>query len=160
MGDGTLMLQNARIIFRNFSGAEGKYNREGDRNFGVLLDAETANQLIADGWNVKYLKAREEGDEEQAWLSVNVSFKNRPANVVLINHRGRRNLTEETVGVLDWVDIAVVDMTINPYNWAVNGKTGISAYLKSIFVTIQEDELDIKYAELEDLTPRAGKVED
>jgi hypothetical protein len=158
MLEGTITLENARIIFRNFAGEEGKYNRKGDRNFGVLLSPETARELMEDGWNVKFLRAREDGDEEQAWLPVNLSFKNRPAQVVLINHKGRVTLSEGEVDVLDWIDIKTVDMIINPYNWNVNGKTGITAYVKAIFVTIEENELDIKYADLEDLTPRGGQV--
>jgi hypothetical protein len=89
-----------------------------------------------------------------------VNFKNRPPNVVLINHKGRTTLPEDQIELLDWVDIKTVDLIINPYSWAVNGKTGISAYLKSLFVTIEEDELDLKYADLEDLTPRGGRIEE
>ena len=36
--DNTVLMEGVRIIFRNFSGKEGQYNREGDRNFAVLLD--------------------------------------------------------------------------------------------------------------------------
>lgn len=146
--DNNVVMENVRIIFRNFSGKEGQYNREGDRNFAVLLDPKTAKQMERDGWNVKVLKAREEGDDDQPYLTVAVNFKGRPPRVVLITSHSRTNLTEDTVGTLDWADIINVDLIVRPYEWAVNGKTGIKAYLQSIYVTIQEDPLEAKYADV------------
>lgn len=158
--DGTLTIEGARTIFRNFAGKEGMYNREGDRNFCVLLDDDVAMQMAKDGWNIKTLKARE-GDEEgheQPYIQVSVNFKGRPPRIVMITSRGRTDLGEDECEVLDWADIQNVDLIIRPYDWNVNGKSGVKAYLKSIFVTIAEDELEIKYSDLNQLPTRSGKV--
>lgn len=148
--DNTVMMEGVRIIFRNFAGKEGQYNREGDRNFAVLLDETIANTMAEDGWNIKWLKPREEDEDDtrQAYLPVSVNFKGRPPRIVLITSRGRTNLDEDTIESLDWVDILNVDLIVRPYEWTVNGKSGIKAYLQSIYVTIEEDPLEIKYSEL------------
>lgn len=150
--DNTVIMEGVRIIFRNFAGKEGQYNREGDRNFAVLLDDTVANAMAEDGWNVKWLKAREDDEdgEQQAYLQVSVNFKGRPPRVVLVTSRGRTNLDEDSVEMLDWADIKNVDLIVRPYEWSVNGKTGIKAYLQSIYVTIEEDQLELKYAELDE----------
>ena len=150
--DNTVLMEEVRIIFRNFSGKEGQYNREGDRNFAVLLDDKVADAMAADGWNVKWLKPREEDEDEkeQPYLSVSLNFaKGRPPRVVLVTTRGRTILGENEVEVLDWADITNVDLIIRPYEWSVNGKTGIKAYLQSLYATILEDPLEIKYSELD-----------
>ena len=149
--DNTVLMEGVRIIFRNFSGKEGQYNREGDRNFAVLLEDKIAEAMAADNWNVKWLRPRSEDEEEspQAYLPVSVNFKGRPPRIVLITSRGRTNLDEDTVETLDWVDIINVDLIVRPYEWTVNQKSGIKAYLQSIYVTIEEDPLEIKYSELD-----------
>jgi hypothetical protein len=150
--DNTVMMEGVRIIFRNFSGKEGQYNREGDRNFAVLLDDTIASSMAEDGWNIKWLKPREEEEDEtpQAYLPVSVNFKGRPPRVVLVTTRGRTHLDENQVEMLDWADITNVDLIVRPYEWSVNGKTGIKAYLQSLYATIEEDPLELKYAEMED----------
>lgn len=160
--DSTVLMEGVRIIFRNFAGKEGQYNREGDRNFGVILPSDVAEAMLADGWNVKYLKPREDDEEETEptpWLSVSVNFdKGKPPKIMMITDRGRTALDESTVDMLDWADIAPsdddsggqkVDLIVRPYTWEVSGRTGIKAYLQSMYVTIEEDELEKKYAELD-----------
>ena len=146
-----ITIQNARVIFRNFAGKADKYNAEGRRNFCVLLDAELAKTLVKDGWNVRYLPAREVGDSDQAYMQVSVSYRNRPPKAVLITEitKKRTYLDADDIHVLDWADILLVDLMISPYKWEVNQKAGIKAYLKKIFITIEEDELEIKYADLD-----------
>lgn len=150
--DNTVLMEGVRIIFRNFAGKEGQYNREGDRNFAVLLDDTVATEMAQDNWNIKWLKPRDDDEEEapQAYLQVSVNFKGRPPRIVLITSRGRTNLAEEQIEMLDWADIQNVDLIVRPYEWTVNGRSGIKAYLQSIYVTIEEDALERKYAEMDE----------
>ena len=51
---GILQIDDARIIFKNFEGRGDKFNREGDRNFSLLIeDPDTADAMIKEGWNVR-----------------------------------------------------------------------------------------------------------
>lgn len=152
-----VIIEDVRLLFRNFSGAEGKFNPEGRRTFNIILDDKTAEAMVADGWNVKYLQPREEGDEPQATLQVRVNYKGpRPPKIVLVTSRGKTQLTEDTVNLLDWAEILKADLNIRPYEWAVGDKTGITAYVNSLFVTIREDALEMKYADLPDAPDSAA----
>ena len=150
-----IKIEGARLMFRNFQGKASQFNAEGDRNFAVQIDAELAERLKDDGWNVKYLRPRQDDPEQhfQPYLNVKVRYGNIPPIAVLINSRGKKRLTEETIDQLDWTMIKNCDVVIRPYNYpALNGRpAGVSAYLKSIYVTIMEDELDEKYADIPDL---------
>lgn len=142
----TFMIEDAQIVFRNFAGKEGQYNREGERNFAVILEPKVAEQMLADGWNVKALTSREEGDPDTPYIQVSVSYKNRPPQVVMITSTARTHLGEDMIEILDWAEFQTVDLICNGYDWTVNGKSGTKAYLKSLYVTIEEDALARKYA--------------
>jgi hypothetical protein len=146
--EGTVTIEDARIVFRNFAGAEKQYNAKGDRNFAVILDHDVAEQMLKDGWNVKYLKPREDEEVGNPYISVSVSYKGRPPKIVMITSKGRTELPEEFVEMLDYVDIKMVDLIIRPYNWGpIKGEYGVKAYLKTMYMTILEDDLELKYAE-------------
>lgn len=145
-----VVMENVRILFRNFEGKEDRYNRAGDRNFSVALPPDVAEAMARDGWNVKQLRAREEGDEPGFHVSVDVSYKVRPPQVWLITSRNRTLLGESELTLLDQVDYKNVDLILNPFAWGPNheGKSGIKAYLGALYVTIDENPLELKYADI------------
>lgn len=141
-----LRLENVRIIFRNFSGKEGRFNRAGDRNFCVVIDTdEQAQALLEAGWNVHIRPPRDEDEEPLRYIPVAVRFGNIPPRVYLLTRKSKVALTEETIGTLDNAEIRSVDLTLRPYHWEVNGNSGIKAYLKVMYVTVEEDDFADKY---------------
>lgn len=155
----TILLENVRIVQRNFAGKEGQYNSEGERNFLVLLDPDIAERMIDDGWLVKYFKPAPDTGERQAFLQVKVFFGIYPPRINMITSRGRTPVHESEIELLDWVDIRTVDLVLRPNNWSINGKSGKKAYLKTMYITIEEDELEQKYGDLDEVPSRGGRVE-
>lgn len=148
-----IMIENADLIFRNFSGAEKEFNSPGDRNFCIMLDKrpDIVEIMTERGWNIKTLKAREEGDEPRPYIQAKVEYsKGRPPRCVLVSSRGRTDLGADEVALLDMADVKNADVILTGYHWTVRENTGVKAYLKSIYLTINEDELDLKYADLLD----------
>jgi hypothetical protein len=145
---GILQIDDARIIYRNFAGVASKFNREGDRNFAVVIpDKDTMDALVNEGWNVKSKPSRyEDGEEDFMWLPVKVRFNDRGPAVYLKTGDTVNRLEEDSIGILDNLDILSVDMDIRPYDWEVNGKPGRSAYLQAITVTQNIDRFTARYS--------------
>lgn len=141
-----LGIENTRIIFRNFSGKEGKFNRSGDRNFSVIISYDDAAPLEAEGWNVKWLKPRDEEERPTPYIPVAVRYDFAPPKIYMVTDKGKVLLDEDTVGELDYADISSVDLTLSPYRWQVSGKEGVKAYLKTMYVNIEQDPYADKYS--------------
>ena len=134
--NGMVLVDDARIIYKNFAGKGDKFNREGDRKFSLLITSqEVADAFIEQGYNVKIKAPRDEDDTPFMYLEVKVKFNNRGPVAYLKSGHNVRMLDEDTIEILDNIAIDSVDMDIRPYDWEANGKTGRAAYLQSIHVT-------------------------
>lgn len=133
MVEENVVIENAQIRFRNFSGTKTEFNKAGNRQFSIFLPKDTADALEEAGWYIKHKPPRNEGDDPRNQLDVSVMFGKYPPIIKLISHDGVESyLNEENVGILDTVDIDHATVEIRPYNWEVNGKTGVKAYVREL----------------------------
>lgn len=147
---GILQIDDARIIFRNFSGRGDKFNREGDRNFALIIPSEDiADELVKEGWNVKIKPARDEQETPFMYLPIKIKFNDRGPTVIMVTNGRRNRLDEESISILDDIDISSVNLDIRPYDWSVNGKEGRTAYLQGIEVYQNIDRFEARMAEEE-----------
>lgn len=145
-----LQVNDTRIIYRNFRGEGSKFNREGDRNFAMIIPTQDlVDELISRGWNVKIKEPREEGEEPFMYLPIKVKFNDRGPQIYLVTGDRTNRLDEDVVSMLDDIDIRSVDLDIRPYDWEVNGKTGRTAYLQAMEVTQEIDRFAARMAEEE-----------
>jgi hypothetical protein len=157
-----LTFEERRILFRNFAGSPDRFDpKGGKRTFSVVLEVDEGERMKADGWNVKFREPYEEGDIPIATLKVNVKYggKGRPPRVVLVTARGKTDLDESMIDLLDWADIVKADMTVRAWHYDINGSQGIAAYLTAMWVTINEDPLELKYADVPDASDFSEPVE-
>jgi len=143
-----LRISGARLIFKNFSGKPDKYTRD-VRKFNLCLPEDLARELKADGWNIKFPK--DPDSDLLPRVEVIVSYRKVPPLVVQITSKHKTNLGEDEIGTLDWAEFENVDLVIRGSRWERDdGSWGIKAYLKSLYVTIKEDEFEAKYRYLDE----------
>lgn len=148
-----LQLEGVRIIHKNFRGEERQYNPPGSRVFSIIVeDLSYGQQMIDEGWKFKPLYNRdEEGVLDAYFLPVKINYNSHfPPRIYRVSPSTGQTLllNEETVDMLDFLPIEFADIIVNPHRWTVNENTGIKAYVQTMYVTIEENELDIKYARL------------
>jgi hypothetical protein len=152
-------INDAQLVFRNFSGAGSTYNHEGDRNFAIVVpnqeicDALTGDvSQYGDGWNVKIKPPKDGGDTPFMFLPVKVKFNERGPKIFVRSDTDSYDpieLNEDTVNRLDRMDIVKVDLDIRPYDGQMrNGDTFRSAYLQSMEVTQRVDRFAARYSQM------------
>lgn len=142
-----LQIDDAKIIYRNFSGEGSKFNREGDRNFAIVIPSlEIADELAERGWNVKIKPPRDEDEAPFIFLPVKIKFNDRGPKIYLKTGTKLNMLDEDMVSCLDSIDILRADLDIRPYDWEVNGKEGRTAYLQALDIEQECDRFEARYA--------------
>lgn len=152
-----LQINDARICFRNFRGEGSLYNNEGQRSFSLIIsDPEIAEALRNDvneygaAWNVKIREPREAGEQPFMHLPIKVKYTDRSKPRVYLITGGRRNeLTEDTIGMLDDIDIRKVDLDIRPFDGEGRFGPHRTAYLSAIYVEQEIDRFAARFAEEE-----------
>ena len=159
-----IVIENANIIpgFKNFSGRVTRGNPTGKRQFCVELDWELAEKLKNDGWNVKVytynpeqfaelskdgwnvkLKVSEDPDAEPlVFLQVNVRFDKVPPKILMVSKKNEIQIGESEVKDLDEYSFIKTNVIISPYHYETADKSGITAYLHTLYAVIDESPLD------------------
>lgn len=140
-------IENAHIFWRHFGG--GKYGR----SVCVEIPEEMVDEMIRDGWAVKKLEPREEGDNVLYYISAAVKYGKISPSIYLIAGKNKTLLTEEMIGQLDYAEVANCDIILTPYIWDDNGVDKVKAYLKTAYITVVIDDLSEKYAYLDEEAP-------
>lgn len=145
-----LEIEEAQIIWRNFSGAPSKYNADGERNFCVVLkDNVEYEKLIEEGWNAKVREP--DGEDPLFYLKVKVNVDGKyPPRIKMIFGDKAVDVDRNNIELLDGADIRYCDMVISPYEWEMNGNKGIAAYLKELYVICNTSRIGEKYTQYDE----------
>ena len=147
-----LIFENVNVVraFKNFSGRYiPPYNPKGMRKFNIEIDdIEFAEQLVEDGWNIKFdNKEREDGKKYLPHMEVKVKYHDDPdkkgldPRIQMRMDTDRVELTEENIHTLDEMDITNVRyIDIAPHEWVKDdGSVGYTAYLSKMIVEVARD---------------------
>lgn len=164
--NGPITLENMRIIFRNFEGRKGEYNRNLNRTFSVSIPPEMAEDMQAAGLNVKPPKP----DSEYPDWRLEVTVSNGPevksgVRIFLVDGANTRRIDtsdQNQLAMLDTISLSGADLVLNPYHWEVNQggelHTGIKTYLRAAYLKLWSPELNDPFAAKYGVAP-AGAVD-
>lgn len=144
-----------QLIFRNFKGEASKFNNAGDRNFCLIIDEELAGELQAKGFLIKHTKARDDFDSVP-YIKIKVGYTLKdgtdnpyPPKIYKIDSTGMKALDKTNVKLLDGARITKADLIFSGYEYEdrETGERRYSAYLRNLYVEIEENDLEREYNE-------------
>lgn len=148
-------IKGATIVRRsaNFSGAErrNKYgdivNSEGRRNFLVELEPDVYEEFKDKGWNVGRFAARDDEDEPNGFIRINVSYMKKPVDVTVVSDGVETYLDEDHIHQLDSMNFSNVELLCSASH-KKNKRTGEwekNAFLDAIRVEVVPNRFAEKY---------------
>lgn len=146
-------VDDVRLAWPNLRGLPDDMDRKGGvRKTAIVLPPEVGQRMLEDGWNVKYKPPLEDGGDPLYYIRAKASWDFAAPKIWLVANGRRTLLDEETVGEIDTAKIETVDVILSPYNWInEDNEVGVTAYIKTMYVTISLDELEQKYANVPDV---------
>lgn len=152
-----VVVKNACIMFTNFTGEKDRFNM-GKPQFNLVLTEEAARDLQADGWNVRVMPAREEGEPPTYMTNINVAFssdgRRNPTIKLYSSLDGKRvcrRLSAETIGVLDDIRLERINLRIGSFNYD-GDKYTMKGYLHELQAVqkAEQTSFDDDYADYQD----------
>lgn len=147
--NGKILMDNVKIKYPNFAGIRKQFNDEGDRNFVVVIeDPEIAEELRERGFNIRIKTPDNPGEVPEMQFKVVVSYRFSAPIAYLKTGRKLKELTEESIGILDSIEMERVDLDLRlGKEWSAGGRTGRTAYLDKIVVVQEVNRFLARYAE-------------
>ena len=146
-----IVIRDAHVIFMKLSNTPDRFG-DTTRKFDVVLDdKDFAEQLTNLGWPVKIKSPKNPDYEPYSYIRCKMKFHDDAPtvrydpNVVVIDGRSKTKMTAQTVGLLDNERINKIDLVLTPYQWENSNGSGISVYVKSMYVTLDADPLAAEY---------------
>ena len=146
------IINNAPVKYHNFAGIETPKNKKDDVNFEIILDEETARNMMADidkdgvGW---YIKTSEDDDGNiiEYRIKLRLGQKGDPQVFVIGDDGKAIPFNRGQWRRLDRMTISYVDVEFHQSRktFEYQGKEYYSAYVDNLFVNIVENSLYKKY---------------
>ena len=132
---GELDLFGVKILNRDFAGE--KFGPDA-RQFSVeITDPQMQDQLRTDGVKLWIPNYTVDDEPPRAYLNVRIDFRYNDVDILMITPEGNgTQLDERTVATLDkaWIKNADMHIVLNAYNRP--GRSGVTAYCKTLVVTL------------------------
>jgi len=125
------------MAWRNFRGLiTNKYASEGQRFFVIKFDKDQLGMIPA-SWPIQQ---RTLDGVSTFYMKVHVNFhidaRGTDAPVIYFTNRvgNTIQLGEATCGALDGINFDTCDLVVREFQWTVNGREGVSAFLTELHI--------------------------
>lgn len=139
------IINNAPVKYHNFAGVKTEYNREGDVNFEIILDEETALNMRDDDWYIK--ESEDDLGRKEYRIKIRLGELGDP-QVFIIGDDGKAiPFNRGQWKRIDRMNISYVDVEFKQSRktFMHEGHEYHSAYADNLFVNIVENSLFKKY---------------
>jgi len=148
-----LEVENAEVkwAFSHFDGRQDTFNDEGDHNFTLIIPEDQARELLAEGWNVRTMEGREEGDPLEYLLKVKISYRFEAPKIYLIKGKRKFRADESDLADIKRSTCEQLDVIVSPSPWVHGRESGITAYVKEMYAKVKESRFSANYADYEEV---------